>query len=82
MSNDTQGMPKIVDLSYEEAMRELESIVRRLEEGKINLEEAITAYERGASLKDHCEAKLRDARTKVDQVILAKDGSVSTQPLV
>ncbi len=82
MSNDTQAMPKIADLSYEEAMSELESIVRRLEEGKINLEEAITAYERGASLKDHCEAKLRDARTKVEQVILAKDGSVSTQPLV
>ena len=49
------------NLSFEEAMRELESIVRDLETGKAKLDDAVRAYERGAALKAHCEAKLAAA---------------------
>lgn len=67
-------------MSFEGALRELEAIVRQLEEGKISLEEAIESYERGALLKNYCEAKLRDARTRVDQIILKTDHQIGTQP--
>ena len=73
-------MTALESMSFEEALRELETIVRRLEEGKTSLEEAIKAYERGAALKAHCEKKLKDARLRVDQIIVGTDGSLTTQP--
>lgn len=66
--------PEIAPLSFEEALAELERIVRQLEEGKGPLEEAIAAYERGAQLKQHCEAKLKEAQTKVDRIVLGPGG--------
>lgn len=68
------------NLNFEDAVRELEMIVRRLEEGKTNLEEAIQAYERGAFLKKHCEKKLREAKMRVDQIMIDNDGTISTKP--
>lgn len=74
-------MPKeIAAMSFEEALEELEGIVRRLEEGKGRLDEAITSYERGAALKKHCEAKLREAQAKVDKIVLGPEGAVGTEP--
>jgi len=70
----------IAAMSFEAALDELETIVRQLEEGKGALDDAITAYERGALLKRHCEAKLREAQTKVDKIVLGPDGSVGTEP--
>ena len=55
-------------MSFEQAMKELEDIVRRLESGQVKLDEAVTAYERGAALKSHCEGKLAEARTKVEKI--------------
>jgi exodeoxyribonuclease VII small subunit len=55
-------------LSFEHAMKELEDIVRRLESGQVKLDEAVSAYERGAALKKHCEEKLAEARTKVEKI--------------
>ncbi len=72
--------PEIEKLSFEDALSELEKIVRRLEEGKGKLDEAIVAYERGAALKKHCEAKLREAQEKVERIAISTDGSVSTEP--
>lgn len=68
-------------MSFEEALSELETIVRSLESGKAPLEESITAYERGMELKKHCEKKLRDAQAKIDKIIVHEDGSLSTKPL-
>lgn len=65
---------KVSDLSFEQAMQELEGLVRRLEEGRLPLEEAIQAYERGTLLKNHCEAKLQTAKLRVDQVVLKASG--------
>ena len=73
-------MQSIESMSFEESLRELEAIVRRLEEGKTNLEEAMQAYERGAGLRAHCEKKLKDARLRVEQIVVGADGSITTKP--
>jgi exodeoxyribonuclease VII small subunit len=75
------GIPKnIAAMSFEDAMAELEQIVKRLEEGKIRLDEAIASFERGAALKNHCEAKLREAQTKVEKIVPGPDGAAGIEP--
>lgn len=69
----------IASLSFEKALEELESIVKRLEAGEVELEQSIAIYERGAALKAHCEKKLKDAELKVEKIVLGEDGSVSTE---
>ncbi len=71
----------IAELSFEDAIAELEAIVRRLEEGKGKLDEAIASYERGTLLRRHCDAKLAEAQAKIDKIVQAGDGALSTQPL-
>lgn len=72
---------KIEDMSFEDALGELETIVRSLETGQAPLEESITAYERGVALKKHCEGKLNEARKKIEKITIADDGSLSAEPL-
>lgn len=74
-------MTTLETMSFEQALQELETIVRRLEEGKTNLDEAISAYERGAALRAHCEKKLKDARLRVEQIVVKSDGTVETKPI-
>ena len=74
-------LPKdIAGLSFEDALKELEGIVQQLERGQVKLDEAISAYERGALLKKHCEQKLAEAKMKVEKIVFSADGSVGTQP--
>lgn len=81
MAEQKQAVGKdIAALSFEDALRELEGIVQQLERGQIKLDEAISAYERGAALKKHCEAKLAEAKAKVDRIVVAIDGSVTSEP--
>jgi exodeoxyribonuclease VII small subunit len=54
--------------------------VRALEKGESKLDEAIQQYERGAALKQHCEAKLREAQAKIEKISLAADGSATSEP--
>jgi exodeoxyribonuclease VII small subunit len=68
------------NLSFEQAMAELESLVKRLEEGRLPLEEAMQAFERGSLLKKQCEQKLQAAKMRVEQITLNSDGSVKTEP--
>ncbi|MCW8835011.1 MAG: exodeoxyribonuclease VII small subunit [Rhodospirillales bacterium] len=70
----------IAKMSFEEALSELENIVRGLEGGQGSLDDAIKAYERGAGLKRHCEAKLAEAKAKVDKISLSPDGTISADP--
>jgi len=72
--------PDIAAMSFEEALAELEGIVRELEGGTAKLDGAIKSYERGALLKKHCEAQLREAQAKVEKIVIASDGSVGTEP--
>ena len=77
---DTAKAPDIDKMSFEDALEELESIVKTLESGKGRLEDSISAYERGALLKKHCEAKLKEAQAKVEKISLDADGSARTEP--
>ncbi|MEI7607875.1 MAG: exodeoxyribonuclease VII small subunit [Rhodospirillaceae bacterium] len=70
----------IAALGFEEALAELERIVRQLEDGRAKLDDAIAAYERGTALKRHCENKLREAQAKIDRITVAADGSIGTEP--
>ena len=75
------ALPKeIANLSFEDALKELEGIVSQLERGQVKLDEAISAYERGALLKRHCEQKLAEAKMKVEKIVFSSDGTVSSQP--
>ena len=71
----------VENLSFEEALKELETIVEKLEGGDVELEESIKIYERGAALKAHCLGKLKNAQLKVEQIVLNQDGDVSTTPV-
>jgi exodeoxyribonuclease VII small subunit len=71
----------IAAMTFETALAELEKIVRSLEEGNAKLEDAISAYGRGAALKRHCETKLREAQAKVEKITLSQNGSVGAEPL-
>ncbi len=75
-------MQTIEKLSFEEALGELESLVRRLEEGKCPLDEAIKTFERGIGLKNHCDTKLKNARLKVEQILENSDGTVFMKPFL
>src|SRR3977135_3532916 len=69
-------------LSFEKAIEELESIVKRLEEGKVPLEESVAIYERGEALKRRCEEVLRQAEARVEKITLDASGkSKGTEPL-
>ncbi|MDE1897092.1 MAG: exodeoxyribonuclease VII small subunit [Rhodospirillales bacterium] len=67
----------IAAMSFEEALAALEAIVRGLESGQQKLEDAITAYERGAALKKHCEEKLAHAEARVQAIVARTDGSLA-----
>ena len=67
----------ITALSFEDALAELERIVRGLEGGQQKLEDAIVCYERGAALRRHCEQKLAEAEARVQAIVEKADGSLA-----
>ncbi|MFO7758545.1 MAG: exodeoxyribonuclease VII small subunit [Roseovarius sp.] len=72
----------VTELTFEQAMQELEQVVGRLERGDVALDESITLYERGAELKKRCETKLKEAEEKVAAITLDSDGQpAGTQPV-
>jgi exodeoxyribonuclease VII small subunit len=73
--------PDVAALSFEEALKELEAIVKTLEAGQGRLEDAIVAYERGAALRAHCEAKLAQAETRVQAIAARADGALTGRPV-
>jgi exodeoxyribonuclease VII small subunit len=80
MADNTQVDVK--QLSFERAIEELETIVKRLEDGKVPLEESVAIYERGEALKRRCEELLRQAEARVDKITTDATGQVSgTTPL-
>ena len=75
-----RALPDVAKLSFEDALAELEQIVRGLEGGQQKLEDAIAAYERGAVLRRHCEAKLAEAEARVAAIVERADGSLALRP--
>ena len=62
------------ELSFEEALKRLEDIVRTLEKGEAPLDQSISLYQEGDRLKRHCEARLKDAQARIEQIALGSDG--------
>jgi exodeoxyribonuclease VII small subunit len=77
-----QNNSDVAKLPFERAIEELESIVKRLEEGKVPLEESVTIYERGEALKRRCEDLLRQAEARVEKITLDAQGKpTGSEPL-
>lgn len=74
----SENIKDIKNLSFEEALVELENIVRELESGKIKLDDAVETYEKAVSLKKLCTDKLKAAELKIEKIEINKDGSLST----
>ena len=65
----------VSEMSFEQAMAELEKVLGQLERGDVALDESIALYERGAALKKHCETKLKEAEEKVAAITFDGDGA-------
>ncbi len=81
MTEENKNMEDLSNLSFEDALAQLENIVRELESGRIKLDDAVNAYEKAMALKKLCSDKLAAATLKVEKIELNKDGSLSTAPL-
>ena len=77
MAKKSSQEAEIEAMSFEQAMGALEQIVGQLESGRVDLEQSIALYERGALLKRHCEAKLRSAEMRVEQIVQNADGEAT-----
>jgi exodeoxyribonuclease VII small subunit len=66
-------------LTFEAALKELEGIVARLEQGEVDLEDSIALYERGQALKAHCESKLKDAESRLEKIVQGAGGQVRAE---
>ena len=72
----------VKSLSFEAALEQLEQIVAKLESGKAPLAESIAIYERGEALKRHCETLLKAAESRIEKIVLSRDGQpAGTEPL-
>ena len=81
-AQDVTAADVVASLSFEAAMRELEEIVGALEKGNVDLEKSIALYERGESLKKHCEALLKSAEARIEKIVQGPDGAAkSVAPL-
>jgi len=67
-------------LSFEDALAELDQIVRGLEGGALKLDVAVQAFERGVKLRRHCEGKLAEVEARVEALVQRADGSLTTRP--
>ncbi len=76
-----KALPPVESLSFEAALKELEEIVSRLEQGEVDLEDSIALYERGQALKAHCEKKLKAAEGRLEKIVLGASGPVGTEPM-
>ena len=68
------------DMSFEAALSELEKLVQELERGQLDLDDAISAYERGTALKEHCRQKLADAQMRVEKLSVNAAGEPRVEP--
>lgn len=70
---------EVKKMSFEDSLKELEGIVKKLESGQQDLDLAIDEYSKGILLKEHCEKKLADAKLKVEKIMKGGDGSLSVK---
>jgi len=75
----TSAKTSVDSLSFEAALKELESIVTRLEQGQVDLEDSLALYERGQALKAHCEAKLKAAESRLEKIVQGSGGAIGSE---
>jgi exodeoxyribonuclease VII small subunit len=68
----------IENISFEDALAELEEIVRKIDTGQENLADAVESFERGVLLKKHCEKMLKEAKLKIEKITSSGDGKIET----
>jgi len=73
---DEKG-PDIAAMSFEDALKALEDVVRRLESGDVPLEESIGLYERGEAMRRHCQTRLDAAQARIEKIVQGPDGKAS-----
>jgi exodeoxyribonuclease VII small subunit len=66
--------PDIAAMSFEQALKALEDVVRQLEGGEVPLEESIGLYERGEALRRHCQARLDAAQARIEKIVAGPEG--------
>ena len=69
-----EGQTAIADMTFEDALRALEQVVRRLEGGEATLDESIALYEQGEKLRAHCQARLDAAQARIEKIVAGADG--------
>ena len=73
-----QDAPDISQMSFEDALRALEDVVRKLESGDVPLDESIDLYERGEALRLHCQKRLDAAQARIEKIVAGPDGKVKS----
>lgn len=73
----TEAAPDIAEMTFEDALKALEDIVRKLEGGEAPLDQSITLYERGEALRRHCQARLDAAQARIEKIVTGPDGKPS-----
>jgi exodeoxyribonuclease VII small subunit len=69
--------PDIAQMTFEDALRALEDVVRRLETGEVPLDDSINLYERGEKLRKHCQARLDAAQARIEKIVAGPDGKAA-----
>lgn len=77
MTDDKKIKDGIENLSFEESLKALEEIVEELDSGSIDLDKAVSAYEKGAQLKLHCEKKLKEAKLRIEKIEVSSNEELS-----
>ena len=77
MASAASSTPDITTMTFEDALRALEEVVRKLESGDVPLDDSITLYERGEVLRRHCQARLDAAQARIERVVTGTDGLVT-----
>ena len=81
MPGKSPSQGPVDEMSFEAALQELESIVGRLEQGEVDLEDSISLYERGQALKAHCDRKLKAAESRLEKVVQGAKGVEGVEPM-
>ncbi len=73
----TEGTPDISQMTFEQALRALEEVVKRLESGEVPLDDSINLYEQGEKLRQHCQARLDSAQARIEKIVAGADGKAT-----
>ncbi|HSC18573.1 MAG TPA: exodeoxyribonuclease VII small subunit [Rhizomicrobium sp.] len=82
MPSAAQSDIAVEQMSFEAALKELEGIVSKLEQGQVDLDDSIALYERGQALKAHCEQKLKSAESRLERIVHGPKGAEAAEPLI